>query len=1193
MGESHAVVERGVRQLFEVARDEVALPDATGRLQVQRQATVASAEVMRRSAAAQQGELVLYEQGLPRSAWTRRIVRRQVVAKLAAATDGPALAAATGLRFLGEHATAKGYLVFEAEDSGAALLAAEALRARPGVAFAETQLARQQNKRLVPNDPLFAQQWHLQNTGQGAGLAGTDVNLVSVWDSFKGSGIRIGIVDDGLQTAHADLAANVDTTNDFDWNDATPNDPNPDLTADFHGTSCAGVAAARGNNSVGVSGAAPEATLVGLRLIGAASTDSQEAEAMGYKNDIIHVKSNSWGPSDDARRLEGPGTLTKAALQAAATSGRGGKGTIILWAGGNGGDVGDNSNYDGYANSIYTIAVGALGNNGVQAYYSEPGANLVITAPSSGGTRGIVTTDLTGTYGYNTGSVSGELSDNNYTSDFGGTSSATPLAAGCVALLLQANPNLGWRDVQEILIRSATKVHAADGDWSTNGAGFHFNHKYGAGLLNTGAAVALASSWTNLLAQTNATSAQTGLSVAIPVNNVTGVTRTFDLTATNVRVEQVTLTLSATHASRGHLAVTLTSPMGTVSRLAEKHADTGDNYSAWTFSTVRCWGENSQGTWTLNVSDVTSGTAGTLTGATLVVYGTPAGPVNQPPSITAATLSQSGMVFTDQTLTVSSVSASDPEGDTVALAYQWQQTANNTTFTDIAGATAAGLVLSEALSSKLVRCRITPTAAGKTGAAFVTDTAAVNHRPARWGRVGVSYSHDSDLFLASSATTFGRDVIINEFSQGALSGANREWVELLVLRTVDLRGCTLADRSGTYTTFSNVSLWSAVAPGTLIVIFKATERDDLLPTTDDLNAADGTLVIAHTNASAFTGGTWGGLSNSNAESLILRNASAQILDALSLNNENVYDPKLAAVGSTKNAFYTGDTETGVEDKLLWTIGNASAATPGAGNGGVNTTFVSNLRSGTFNVQPQFRLGATSATVPGLGLDPVTGLLSGSPTAPGFYALVIERFLGSEVVSHAFPLLVLNASGQGTIAAAQVWALDTDVTLSGNLEVLGTVDTNGKSLTVPGTFTLGGSGVFTNTAGILTYRHRSGALPSGQLRLQADAANDVADSDGDGLANLVEFYLGTDPSARSSQPLVVAVTGAALHCTYSQPSGVGGVTATLEVSGDLGDWRSGTGYTEVLSDTTGGGMRTLVVRDLGTGQHRFARLKVER
>ena len=1187
--ETHRIATEHGERVYEVATDELAVDDASGQEQVQKHAALASAQDARVRAVTLKGDLVVYEQGQPRGEASRRIVRKQLAVRLRPGADTQALAAATGLRVLGAHPSAAGYVMFEAADSGAALLAVEVLRSRPEVAVVEPQLARQQKKRFIPNDTLFTQQWHLRNTGQGSGLAGADVNVTSVWDSYKGAGLRIGVVDDGLQTGHADLSANVDSVNDHDWNDGTPDDPNPLLTADFHGTSCAGVAAGRGNNNLGISGAAPEAILVGLRLIGAATTDSQEAEAMGWKNDIIQVKTNSWGPNDDARTLEGPGTLTLAALQTAATSGRGGKGTIILWAGGNGGDVGDDSNYDGYANSIYTIAVAALGNTGTQAYYSEPGANLIVTAPSSGGTLGIVTTDLTGTNGYNTGSVSGELTDDNYTNDFGGTSSATPLAAGCVALVLQANPNLGWRDVQEILIRSASKVHAADTDWADNAAGIHFNHKYGAGLINTQAAVTMASSWTNLVVKTSTSSAQTGLSVAIPDNNATGITRSFDLSASNLRVEQVALTLSATHASRGHLAVTLTSPSGMVSRLAERHADTGDNYSTWTFSSVRCWGENSQGIWTLRVSDLTSGTTGTLTAATLTVHGTTAGPVNQPPVIASASLSASGMAFTDQGVNVSSVSASDPEGLAVTLAYQWQQTADNITFTDIAGGTTSSLALSEALAGRLVRCRVTPSAGGQNGAAFTTSTLAVNRRPVRWARVGSSYSHDSELFLASSATTFGRQLIINEFSQG--NGGSKEWVELLVLKTADLRGCSLADRTGTYTTFANVALWSAVTPGTLIIIYNNADRDTLLPATQDLDPSDGVMVIAHNNVSAFTAGTWGGLSNSNAESVIIKSPAAQIIDALSLNNENVYDPKLAAVGSTKSAFFTGDTEPGADNALLWTIGNASAATPGAGNGGINSTFVTNLRGGAFNVQPQFRLGSAGDAVPGLSIQAATGVFSGLPTTAGLYQVVIERFLSSEVVSHSFPLLVLDASGSGIVPAGKTWTLDAAVTLPSSLTVQGTVSMESYALVIPGTLAL--PGTLLNPSGILTYLNRTGALPPGQISLVSNPTHDVADDDGDSLANLLEFSLGTDPSSASTLPITSQITSGHLEFTLQQPAGITGVSTTVEVSGDLMTWQSGAGHTQVLSDTTSAATRTLVVRDEHTGAQRFVRIRVRR
>ncbi len=465
----------------------------------------------------------------------------------------------------------------------------------------------------------------------------------------------------------------------------------------------------------------------------------------------------------------------------------------------------------------------------------------------------------------------------------------------------------------------------------------------------------------------------------------------------------------------------------------------------------------------------------------------------------------------------------------------------------------------------------------------------MNRRPVRWARVGSSYSHDSELFLASSATNFGRELIINEFSQG--NGGSKEWVELLVLKPSDLRGCTLADRTGTYTTFANVALWSAVTPGTLIIIYNNADRDTLLPATQDLDPSDGVLVIAHNNASAFTAGTWGGFSNSNPESVIIKSSGGQIIDALSLNNENVYDPKLTAVGSTKSASYTGDSEPGADDALLWTIGNASATTPGAGNGGINTTFVSNLRSGAFNVQPQFRLGSTGDAVPGLGIQATTGLFSGIPTAPGLYHVIIERFLSSEVVSHSFPLLVLDATGSGIVPTGKIWTLDAAVTLPGSLTVQGTVNMGSYALTIPGTLAL--PGTLLNPSGTLSYLNRTGALPPGQTLLVANPANDAADDDGDGLSNLIEFSLGTDPSTASTLPVTSQITSGHLEFTLQQPAGITGVSTTVEVSGDLSTWQSGPGHTQVLSDTTNAATRTVVVRDEHTGAQRFVRIRVTR
>ncbi|MCX7625475.1 MAG: S8 family serine peptidase, partial [Candidatus Sumerlaeaceae bacterium] len=324
--------------------------------------------------------------------------------------------------------------------------------------FSTPLIKKYQQKKLIPNDPLFGRQWHLRNTGTNTGVtglaAGNDVNVISVWDSYLGTGINIAIVDDGLQVTHPDLAPNARTDIDIDINYGD-NDPSPDNSADNHGTACAGVAAARGNNSIGVSGSAPQAGLVGVRLISASATDAQEAQGLTHQLtatnpvDRVSIYSNSWGPADDGATLEGPGPLAKAALQNGVTNGRGGLGAIYTWAGGNGG-TSDNANYDGYANSRFTIAVAASGGAGEQSSYSESGSCIVINAPSSYSGGGITTVDRTGTNGY-------EDPPGDYTYTFGGTSSATPLAAGCIALLLQAYPNLTWRDVIDILIRSATK----------------------------------------------------------------------------------------------------------------------------------------------------------------------------------------------------------------------------------------------------------------------------------------------------------------------------------------------------------------------------------------------------------------------------------------------------------------------------------------------------------------------------------------------------------------------------------------------------------------------------------------------------------------------------------------------------------------------------------------------------------------
>lgn len=667
----YVIHDSGYERTFEVALDEVAVVNRDGRREVRTVAGAADLEGIARAARSlraqtgQRTELILYEADRERNLYTRRYLTGGVLVEIEPSADIQSLASSLGVQTDGRLSFAPNYAVFRADDSAHALALADTLRSARGVKSAQPLLAKWRAKKWAPNDTLYSQQWHLNNTGQGGGTPGIDVRVTNVWDTYRGSNIYIAIVDDGLQVIHTDLYQNVNTSIDYDWNDSTPDDPSPDVSADHHGTACAGVAAARGNNGRGVSGAAPFATLVGLRLIGGSVGDTEEAAAMAHSNSIIHIKSNSWGPNDDGATLEGPGSLTRAALSNGCWQGRGGRGVIYTWAAGNGLDANDNANYDGYANSMYTIAIAALADDGTQAWYSEPGACIVVTAPSSGGSTDIITTDLMGEDGYNYTGASGELSDKNYTKTFGGTSSATPLAAGVIALLLEANPNLGWRDVQEILIRSATQNAVSDSDWKTNSAGFRFNHKYGAGLINARAAMALATNhWTNLSARVHYESTQTNLNLAIPDNSTAGVVRTFNVT-TNMRVEHVLVTLDVRHTSRGQLEVELTSPSGFKSRLAEKHTDSGDHYPNWTFMSVRHWGESAQGTWTVRVADRTAGTIGTQRALRIDWYGTSLGTVSNQPPILNPIGNKSVAV---SNLLQFAVSASDPvDGDAICL----------------------------------------------------------------------------------------------------------------------------------------------------------------------------------------------------------------------------------------------------------------------------------------------------------------------------------------------------------------------------------------------------------------------------------------------------------------------------------------------------------------------------------------------
>jgi kexin len=377
-------------------------------------------------------------------------------------------------------------------------------------------------------------------------------------------------------------------------------------------------------NGLGGAGAAPRAGLVGYNFLENQSS-ANEADAMTRNAAAVFVSNNSWGPFDNGRWAASAATW-RAAIDTGLSTGRNGLGTIYTFAAGNGGLVSDNSNYDGYANYRGVLSICAVGDDGVKASYSERGANLWVCAPSRGrANHAITTTDRTGALGYNTGAAP-DYTNANYTNTFNGTSAAAPLAAGVIALVLEARPTLTWRDVRIILAESARRNHLADIDWTMNAAGFNINHNYGFGVIDANAAVTRARTWVNVGAQVTFATATAAVNAAIPDNNMTGVSNTINVAGSGIgKIEFVHITFNGTHTDVGDLDITLTAPSSTVSRLSEVHACAGGCLgvpgNSWRFGSARHLGEAADGNWTLTVRDLAAVDTGIFTSWQITFYG--------------------------------------------------------------------------------------------------------------------------------------------------------------------------------------------------------------------------------------------------------------------------------------------------------------------------------------------------------------------------------------------------------------------------------------------------------------------------------------------------------------------------------------------------------------------------------------------
>ena len=479
---------------------------------------------------------------------------------------------------------------------------------------------------VIPTDEWFQYQWHLFET-----------RVPYAWAHATGKGVKVAVFDNGIDATNPDLAPNDKLGLDRAALTLQAGGA-PVQAKDNHGTEVAGVIAAA-KDGHGIVGVAYDAQLVSLYTSFSSQWQTEIVNAFHYAVGM-DVLNNSWGFNNLLKtgtnwafydNANDPAFAPEfAALRDLVANGRHGLGTVVVQAAGNSYDYGDDTNLHNFQNSRYIVTVGAVDSAGESSHFSTTGASILVAAPGGGGYgdyESILTTDRTG--------AAGASSDNHAFVD--GTSFAAPVVSGVVALMLEVNPNLGYRDVQQILAYTARQA-GSPSSWATNGAhdwnggGLQYDDAIqatGFGVVDALAAVRLAATWEGTPhTSANVVDVVRSQTVNAPIPDATGgAVGTIDIDS-DVVVERVDVTVNITHPFIGDLEIVLTSPDGTSSYLMYRPSQgalsavgSTQHDVHFTFDTVLDWGEAARGRWTLAVLDRETGNVGTFDNWSIDIIG--------------------------------------------------------------------------------------------------------------------------------------------------------------------------------------------------------------------------------------------------------------------------------------------------------------------------------------------------------------------------------------------------------------------------------------------------------------------------------------------------------------------------------------------------------------------------------------------